>query len=119
MESDKILEVAVKAIDAKRGEDIVVLDVSTVSVLADYFVIASAFSERQLNALLDHVVEEVEKAGGVLKRIEGKDSGKWILVDFSDVVVHLFQSGEREFYNLEKLWRDAPMVDVSDFLIEE
>lgn len=111
-----MLEIAVKAADSKRGVDIVALDVSKVSLLADYFMICSANSDRQINAIVDAIVEEEEKAQVTIKRIEGKDGGKWVLIDLGDVIVHVFSHSEREFYNLEKLWSDAPLVNLTDWL---
>ncbi|MBP2098272.1 ribosome-associated protein [Enterococcus rivorum] len=85
-------------------------------MLADYFMICQATSDRQINAIVDEVVEQVEKAQVEVKRIEGKDGGKWVLIDLGDVIVHVFQSSERAFYNLEKLWSDAPMVNVNEWV---
>ncbi|AIM24636.2 ribosomal silencing factor RsfS [Melissococcus plutonius] len=78
--------------------------------------ICQASNERQINAIVDEVVEQEEKNQVEIKRIEGKDSKKWILIDLGDVVVHVFQDSEREFYNLEKLWSDAPSVDLDGWL---
>ncbi|WP_086331947.1 ribosome silencing factor [Candidatus Enterococcus mansonii] len=107
-----MLEIAVKAADSKRAEEIVALDVHEISLLADYFMICQATSERQINAIVDEIIEKEEEAKVEVKRVEGKDGGKWILIDLGDVIVHVFQSSERSFYNLEKLWSDAPMVDL-------
>ncbi|MCV2499521.1 ribosome silencing factor [Melissococcus plutonius] len=111
-----MLEIAVKAADSKKAQNIVALDVRKISFLADYFVICQASNERQINAIVDEVVEQEEKNQVEIKRIEGKDSKKWILIDLGDVVVHVFQDSEREFYNLEKLWSDAPSVDLDGWL---
>lgn len=114
--SQELLEIAVKACDSKRAEDILALDVQNVSLLADYFVICHGGSERQLKAIVDAVEDEVEKAGYTVKRIEGKEGGKWILIDLGDVIVHVFTESERSFYNLEKLWSDAPLVDLTHWI---
>jgi ribosome-associated protein len=111
-----MLELAVKAADSKRAEDIVALDVREVSLLADYFVICTGNSERQLNAIVDEIIEQEEKNGGEVKRVEGKDGGKWVLVDLGDVIVHVFHHTERDFYNLEKLWSDAPLVNLTEWI---
>ncbi|EPX3593145.1 ribosome silencing factor [Enterococcus faecalis] len=108
-----MLEIAVKAADSKRAEEIVALDVRDISLLADYFLICQANSERQINAIVDEINEQGAKNQVEVKRVEGKEGGKWILIDLGDVIVHVFQSSERAFYNLEKLWSDAPMVDLS------
>ena len=113
IDSQKILEIAVKAADSKRAEEIVALDVREISLLADYFLICQANSERQINAIVDEINEQEAKNQVEVKRVEGKEGGKWILIDLGDVIVHVFQSSERAFYNLEKLWSDAPMVDLS------
>lgn len=112
IDSQQILEIAVKAADSKRAEEIVALDVHEISLLADYFMICQATSERQINAIVEEIIEKVEEANVEVKRIEGKDGGKWVLIDLGDIIVHVFQSAERGFYNLEKLWSDAPMVDL-------
>lgn len=118
MQSKDILKIVVEAADNKRAEDIVALDVSKISYLADYFVIMQADSERQVKAIVDNIEEEVEKSGISIKQIEGKNSGNWILIDLRDVVIHVFKSETRGFYNLEKLWAEAPMVEVNDWITE-
>lgn len=111
--SEEILQAAVKAGDDKRAENIVALDMRNVSLLADYFVIMDASSERQVVAIVEEIEKQVE-ALGIDGHVEGKKGSKWILIDFKDVVVHVFLKEEREFYNLEKLWSDAPMVDIHE-----
>lgn len=106
-----------KAADSKHAEDILALDVREISLLADYFVICSANSERQINAIIDEVLEQEEKNGVEVKRIEGKDGAAWVLIDLGDVIVHVFSNNERAFYNLEKLWSDAPLVDISQWVV--
>ncbi len=113
--SKEILEIAIKAGDDKRAEDIVALDMRNVSLLADYFVIMDAGSERQVLAVVEEIEKQVE-ALGIEGHVEGKKGSKWILIDFKDVVVHVFLKEEREFYNLEKLWSDAPMVDIHELI---
>lgn len=115
-DSKEILELVVKAADAKRAEDIVALDVQNVSLLADYFVICSGTNERQIQAIVNEVVDQAEQAQIEVKRIEGKDSAKWILIDLNDVIVHVFSQTERDFYNLEKLWSDAPYAPINDWI---
>lgn len=116
IDSQQILETAVKAADSKRAEEIVALDVRELSLLADYFMICQANSERQINAIVEEVIEQEEKAQVEIKRIEGKDGGKWVLIDLGEVIVHVFQASERAFYNLEKLWSDAPMVNLHEWV---
>lgn len=116
MESKEILELAVKAADSKRAEEIIALDVSEVSVMADYFVIMDANSKRQVQAIAEAVVEQAHKNDIVIKSVEGKQAGNWVLVDLGDVIVHVFQKDQRQFYNLEKLWSQAPMVNIDQWV---
>ncbi|HAJ69778.1 MAG: ribosome silencing factor [Alkalibacterium sp.] len=111
-----LLEQVVKAADSKQANDIVALDMKEVSLLADYFVILHANNERQLNAIARNILDEADEHGNEIKRIEGKDEGKWILIDLGDVIIHLFNEEEREFYKLERLWSDAGHVDISNWL---
>ncbi|APZ49111.1 ribosome silencing factor [Jeotgalibaca sp. PTS2502] len=113
LNSEQILDVVVKAADDKLAEDITVLDVRGLTTLGDYFVIMNGRNERQMGAIIDGIVDEAHKNKIEIKNQEGKDSGNWVLLDLADVVVHVFSSGERSYYNLEKLWSDAPMVDIS------
>ena len=118
MDSKELLKVVVEAADSKRAEDIVALDVQGISLLADYFVIMQANSERQVKAIADIIEEKVEEAGFEVRNVEGKDGANWILLDLGDVVVHVFKTETRQFYNLEKLWSDAPQADISDWVKE-
>lgn len=114
--SEEVLKIAVKAGDDKRAEDIMAMDVRNISILADYFVVMHGNSEKQVEAIMNEIIDEAEKAEVEVKRVEGRDSAKWILIDLGDVVVHVFHYSERGFYNLEKLWSDAPLVDISDMV---
>ncbi|WP_028273803.1 ribosome silencing factor [Atopococcus tabaci] len=113
---EKVLEMVVKSADDKRAEDIMAMDMKGISVLADYFVVMHGNNERQIGAIADGILDESEKMGAVVKRVEGKDSANWILIDLGDVIVHVFSQEEREFYNLEKLWSDAENVDLSSMI---
>ena len=93
------------------------LDVREISLLADYFVICSGNSERQINAIIDEVIDKEEEKQVSVRRVEGKDGGKWVLIDLGDVIVHVFSASERAFYNLEKLWSDAPLVDLNEWVV--
>lgn len=110
------LEYVVKAADDKMAQEILALDMKEVSLLADYFVIMHANNNRQLDAIAQSILEAAEKNQQPVKRVEGKDQGKWILIDLGDVIIHLFNEEEREFYKLERLWSDAEQVDVSGWL---
>ncbi|GEN47458.1 ribosome silencing factor [Ligilactobacillus pobuzihii] len=118
MDSKELLQIIVEAADNKRAEDITALDVEGVSLLADYFVIMDASSQRQVQAIAENVEEQVEKAGYDVQNVEGKGGSSWILLDLGDIVVHVFQKETREFYNLEKLWADAKKVDLTDWVKE-
>lgn len=93
------------------------MDVREISLLADYFVICSGNSERQINAIVDEILEKESEQQVGVKRVEGKDGGKWVLIDLNDVIIHVFSGSERAFYNLEKLWSDAPMVDLNEWVV--
>ncbi len=116
MDSNDLLRLVVEAADDKRAEAVTALDVRGISLLADYFVIMEAGSARQVKAIAEGIQEKVQKAGYDVSDVEGKDSAKWVLLDLGDVVVHVFQKETRHFYNLEKLWADAPQVDVSNWV---
>lgn len=116
--SKELLSVVVKAGDGKRAEDIVALDMQGISLLADYFVIMSANTERQVEAIVQAISEQVEEAGFDVQHIEGQKGSTWYLIDLGDVVIHVFKQEDRDFYNLEKLWSAAPRVDVSEWVTE-
>ncbi|MGK4018921.1 ribosome silencing factor [Lactiplantibacillus plantarum] len=116
MDSKELLQLTVEAADDKRADDIVALDVAEVSLMADYFVILSADSKRQVQAIADSIVDFVRKAGSDVKSVEGRTAGEWVLIDAGDVIVHVFQKDARAHYNLEKLWSDAPIVDVAQWV---
>ena len=98
----------------RKGEDIVAIDLRKVAEFADYFMICTGTSDVQVRALADAVIEGMKEAGQRPLHVEGYDSRKWVLIDFVDVVVHVFQPEEREFYALERLWGDAPARHVTD-----
>ncbi|MDA0250765.1 MAG: ribosome silencing factor [Actinomycetota bacterium] len=104
--------VAARAAAAKLAQDIVVIDVSEQLVITDCFVIASAANERQANAIVDEVEEKMRLAGYKPARREGTREGRWVLLDYVDIVVHIQHQDERTFYALDRLWRDCPIVDV-------
>lgn len=112
MTVEQITKVVYDAIDDKLGQDISIINVGKVSSLCDYFVIATASSQRQVKAIADNVEDELTKLGLEPRGKEGYDSQVWILLDYGDVIVHVFNEENRGFYNLEKLWKDAPYVDV-------
>lgn len=101
---------AALAAASKKAEDISVLDIRNVSILADYFVICSGNSTTQVKSITDEIRDKMQEAGYILDHVEGYKEEKWVLLDYGDVVVHVFHSREREFYNLEKLWGDANVI---------
>ncbi|WP_445477845.1 ribosome silencing factor [Lysinibacillus irui] len=109
-----LLQAAYKAIDDKHGEDIVVLNMQGISLLADYFIIAHGNSDRQVQAIARELQDVAEKEGYEIRRIEGFDAARWVLVDLGDVVAHVFHKDERAYYNLERLWGDAPQLDMPE-----
>ncbi|CUX50687.1 ribosome silencing factor [Clostridium sp. C105KSO13] len=108
----KMARIAYNALDEKKGEDIKIIDISEVSVLADYFIIANGNSQSQVSALVDNVEDCLHKAGFQLKQREGYGTGNWILLDFVDVIVHIFDKENRLFYDLERIWRDGKDVNI-------
>jgi len=101
----------VDAIEDKKGEKIILMDIRAQSTFADYFVICSGSSERQLKAIVDAILETAQKDFDVPPRhIEGKPDTGWILLDFDDVIVHIFSSSQRRYYNLEGLWKESPVL---------
>ena len=109
-ESIQMATVAAQAAAAKLATDVVVIDVSEQLVITDCFVIASASNERQVNAIVDEVEEKLRRAGYKPARREGTREGRWTLLDYIDIVVHIQHQDERDFYALDRLWKDCPTV---------
>ena len=115
MEQSRLMaKLACKALDDKKGEDIKVIDISQISVLADYFIIANGTNDSQVSALVEAVEEELDKAGFEVKQREGYGLGNWVLLDFGNIIVHVFDKENRLFYDLERIWRDGKTVEVSE-----
>ncbi|MDR2183061.1 MAG: ribosome silencing factor [Clostridiales bacterium] len=104
------VKAAYNAASDKMGDDIIVLDIRGISVLTEFFVIASANNSNQLKAMADHIQEKLHVLGVRMRHAEGVQSARWILLDFGDIVVQLFRKEEREYYRLEKLWGDAKTI---------
>ena len=109
-------QIACKAIDDKKGQDIKVIDIHNVSVIADYFVIASGTNSNQVQAIVDNVEEQLGRAGFEAKQIEGNRNSSWILMDYGDAIVHVFDEENRLFYDLERIWRDGKVLEMDAFL---
>lgn len=112
MTEHTLLQMAYQAAEEKKAEDIVVLNMEGISLLADYFVICSGNSDRQVQAIARELIEKSNEVGNEVKSVEGFDSARWILVDLGDVVAHVFHKDERSYYNLERLWREAPEMEI-------
>lgn len=112
----KNLEIVVKAADDRLANDIIAMEVNHLTPLADYFVVMDARNDQQLKAIVEAIVEACDKEGIEIKNIEGKGSGRWILIDLIDVIVHVFHHSERSHYNIEGMWNDAPLVDLTDWV---
>ncbi|RPF55565.1 ribosome silencing factor [Aquisalibacillus elongatus] len=112
MDSQQLLQIAAQACDDKRAENIVALDMRDVSLIADYFLICHGSNERQVDAISKGIQDAVEEEGFTVRKIEGRDQARWVLVDLEHVVVHIFHKEERDYYNLEKLWGDADRVQL-------
>ena len=110
------LEIIVKAMSDKFGENIVAIDMSQASPIFDTFILCSASNARLMNAIRDAIEDNMAKEGYDVKHVEGLRDSKWILMDFDDVIVHIFEQEERRAYNLEKLWADMPTIDIGDYL---
>lgn len=116
MEDSKLMaKIAFKALEDKKGEDIKVIDIAGVSVLADYFIIANGNNESQVRALVDNVEEELALAGYLAKQREGYGNVGWVLLDFGDIIVHVFDKENRLFYDLERIWRDGKLIETKEW----
>lgn len=109
---NKMVQLTVDALEDKKAEDIKIIDISQISVLADYFIIASGTNKSQIQALCDAVEEKLTAAGYPPKQMEGYASANWILLDFGDIIVHIFDRENRLFYDLERIWCDGKLVDI-------
>lgn len=116
MTSLETAKIAAKALSEKKGLDIQVIKIRDVSVLADYMVIATGTSSTQVKAMSDNVEFELDNAGISVSHIEGYRSNTWILMDYVDIIVHIFIEESRKFYDLERLWKDGEVIDISDVI---
>ena len=118
MTSRELAKIAVAGLEDKKADDIRIIDISEVSVMADYFIIASADSTPQVQALMDNVEEKMHEQDYYLKRVEGTKNSGWVLMDFGDVVVHIFNREDRLFYDLERIWSDGKVIDPAELTQE-
>lgn len=114
MNSNEIAKLAITALEDKKAEDIKVIDISEVSVIADYFIIANGTNRSQIQTLSDHVEEILGKEGVPPRQVEGYDNANWVLLDFHDVIIHIFDKENRLFYDLERIWRDGKMIESAE-----
>ena len=111
----ELVKMAYNALSDKKGGDIKIIDIHEVSVLADYFIIADGSNINQVQAMADHVQEVLARAGWECRQIEGYQNANWILLDYGDVIIHLFSREDRLFYDFERIWRDGKtFVDVNE-----
>lgn len=113
-----MVKIAYQALDDKLAEDIKVIDIREVSVVSDYFIIADGTNKNQVQAMVDNVQEELEKAGYPMKQMEGYRAGSWVLLDFNDIIIHIFDKENRLFYDLERIWKDGKEVNVEELISE-
>ena len=116
---EQMARLACRALDSKKGMDIKIIDIHEVSVIADYFIIASGSNQNQVQAMVDEVEEVLGRAGFEPKQIEGTKNSSWILMDYGDLIIHVFDEENRLFYDLERIWRDGNILDTKAFLTEE
>lgn len=112
MEALDLVKKAVNALREKKAEDVTVIDITGVSFVADYFIIATGSNRNQLTSMQDAVDEALCREGLKLKQVEGNRSSTWLLMDYQDIVVHLFSKEDRLFYDLERIWRDGTIIEV-------
>ena len=116
MKSDQLLKLAVEATENKKAEDIISLNMQGISDVADYFVVCHGNSDKQVQAIARNVKDEAEINEVNVKRLEGFNEARWILIDLGNVVVHVFHREERDYYNLERLYKDAPIITLNEVM---
>ncbi len=114
MTSNEMAKIAIEALDDKKAKDIKVIDISNVSVMADYFIIASGTNRNQVQAMANNVEEKLHEQQVHPRQVEGYQAANWILMDFNDVIIHIFNEEDRLFYNLEKIWMDGKVISIED-----
>ena len=112
--SKQMAKIACAALEEKKAEDLKVINIEEVSVLADYFIITSGTNKNQVQALVHNVEEALGKAGYQAKQVEGYQTANWILLDYGDIIIHVFDSENRLFYDLERIWRDGKSISVEE-----
>lgn len=113
--SKEMTRLAIQALEDKKGNDIRVIDIQDVSIIADYFIIASGNNRNQVQTMADNAEEVLGRAGFEPRQLEGYGTASWILMDYNDIIIHIFSEEDRLFYDLERIWRDGKSVDISAF----
>ncbi|MEY8522560.1 ribosome silencing factor [bacterium 1XD8-76] len=111
MEAKEMAKLAIESLEDKKAEDIKVIDISDISTIADYFIIASGKNRSQIQAMCDNVEETMGRAGVSMKQTEGYKNANWVLMDYGDIIVHIFDMENRLFYDLERIWRDGKEIE--------
>lgn len=114
MDSKEITKIAYKALEDKKAVDIRIIDIRNISIVADYFIITGGTNQNQVHALADGVDEELAKIGCHSHHIEGYATANWVLMDYGDVIVHVFNQEDRFFYDLERIWRDGKNISIEE-----
>lgn len=109
------VKLVIDALEDKKAENIQVIDISEISTVADYFIITNGSNRSQVQALADNVEEQLGKNGFHHNHVEGYNNANWILLDYSDILIHVFDTESRGFYDLERMWRDGKVVDIAEF----
>lgn len=112
MTAKELAKIAVNALEDRKAEDIRVIDISEISPIADYFIIANGTNQNQLQAMRDAADEALYKVGVKAQQVEGNQSSTWILMDYGDIIIHIFSKEDRLFYDLERIWSDGKAVDI-------
>lgn len=115
MDIKEKVKLVVNSLDEKKAEDIKVIDISGISSIGDYFIIATGDNERLVHALCNEVEEKLSKEKIYPKNIEGFQNGNWVLMDYEDFIVHVFDKENRNFYNLDRIWKDGKQIDIDNF----
>lgn len=118
MNNQEILILAAKAANSKRAENLIALNMNGISLVADYFLICHGNSEKQVQAIAREIKEKANEQELNVKRMEGYEEARWVLIDLGDVIIHVFHKDERNYYNLERLWGDAPVEDLEEALMQ-
>ncbi len=114
MTSKEYCKIAIAALEDRKAEDIKIIDIQSISPIADYFIIANGTNQPQLQAMRDACDEALGRAGLFKKQLEGNSNSTWILMDYGDIIIHIFSKEDRLFYDLERIWRDGTLIDQSE-----